>query len=143
MAKEKQEIVASMPLHIFLPRKTKEDRKIHINLNQYRNWQGHMNNQIKQIYKDLVIELNPHLKDVRFKNQIELLFVMHRKDKRIVDRSNVLSIHEKFFCDALTHLGCLEDDNDKYIKRTIYETGEKDKENPRVDIFIRELSNNG
>lgn len=128
-----------MPPEVFLPRKTMDDKKVIINLNNYRNWQGHMNNQVKQIYKDLVPELNPHLLDVKFKSKVKLLFVMHRKDRRIVDRSNVLSIHEKFFCDALTHLDCWEDDNDRFIEETTYRTGAIDKANPRIDIFIEEL----
>lgn len=139
MEEKKQEIVFSMPLFILLPRKTMADKKVHINLNQYRNWQHHMNNQVKQIYKDLVAERNPHVLDTKFENKIELLFRMHRGDKRQVDRSNVLCIHEKFFCDALTHYNCMVDDNDCYIERTIYETGCVDKENPRVDIIIREV----
>lgn len=139
MAKKTKEVIFSMPLFILLPRKTKADKKVHINLNQYRNWQHHMNNQVKQIYKDLVGTLNPHIFDTKFSKKIELLFVMHRGDKRSVDRSNVLCIHEKFFCDALTHYECLPDDNDNYIEESRYRTGEVDKDNPRVDIIIKEL----
>ena len=48
----------------------------------------------------------------------------------------MLSIHEKFFCDAMTEYGCIADDNDDYIKSTKYLSGGIDKENPRVEIII-------
>ena len=72
-------------------------------------------------------------------NKIELMFTMHRGDKRKVDRSNVLCIHEKFFCDALVELGYIEDDNDSFIGQTTYRTGEIDKINPGVAITITEI----
>jgi len=52
------------------------------------------------------------------------------------DISNVLSIHDKFFCDALVELGKLPDDNYKYIPEVKYVFREVDKLNPRVDIYI-------
>jgi len=61
---------------------------------------------------------------------------MFRGDNRRVDRANVLSIHEKFFCDALTKHGFIPDDNDKHIKSTHYYSGGIDKLNPRVEIEI-------
>jgi len=79
----------------------------------------------------------PKVKGVMFRN-ISLTFILHRGDKRRVDRSNILSIHEKFFCDGLTACGCIIDDCDKFLDSSHYHTGDIDKENPRVDIFIKE-----
>ena len=56
-----------------------------------------------------------------------------------MDRSNVLSIHEKFLCDALTECGCIKDDNDSFLESSHYYTGNIDKENPRVDIDLKEI----
>ena len=91
------------------------------------------------MYKEIVSkELQSH----RLSNlsKVEISFVMHRPDKRRVDRSNVLSIVEKFFCDAIVDLGIIKDDNDKFLLRTTYQTGEIDKLNPRVEITIREVA---
>jgi hypothetical protein len=70
---------------------------------------------------------------------VKISFILHRPDKRRVDRSNILSVHEKFFCDGLVDLGCIIDDNDSYLSYTSYHTGNIDKENPRVDMIITEL----
>jgi Holliday junction resolvase RusA-like endonuclease len=56
-----------------------------------------------------------------------------------VDRANVLSVHEKFFCDALVESGCLPDDNDLYIKKTTYVSKGVEPGNGRVEIEITEI----
>jgi hypothetical protein len=123
----------SVPLFVMLPRKTKEDKKAIINLNNYRNWQFFVNNQIKQAYKE---SLKNNLKGLKFFQKISLTFVYYKGSNRKSDRSNVLSIHEKFFCDALTEYGCIPDDNDDFIEETRYRSGGLDKNNPRVEVLI-------
>lgn len=71
--------------------------------------------------------------------KISLEFVLYKKDKRRQDRANALSIHEKFFCDALVEGSFIGDDSDNYIESTTYRTGGIDKENPRVDIYVTDL----
>ena len=73
-----------------------------------------------------------------FKTPITLSFYLFSPDRRNRDRANVLNIVEKFFCDALTHYGCIVDDCDKYIESTHYYSGEIDKSNPRVEVIIQE-----
>jgi len=125
-----------MPLYVVLERKRpRADGKIkkdYINLNLYRNWHFQKSNQIKKRYKEIAY---PQIKDLRF-NAIKLSFALYRANNRLVDRANLLSIHEKFFCDALVECGCIEDDNDDIIVSTYYYTAGIDKENPRVEIFI-------
>jgi hypothetical protein len=72
------------------------------------------------------------------KPPILLKFTLYRGNRRLGDRSNVLSVQEKFLCDALTHYGCITDDNDDYIAGTSYRTGAIDKANPRVECEILE-----
>lgn len=123
-----------MPLYIDLERKTMPAKRYYINLNNYRNWQYHVSNKLKIKYKDIV---RPALYGITFK-YITLDFLLHRGDKRRVDRSNILSIHEKFLCDAIVECGCIKDDNDNFLHSTHYYTGNIDKKNPRVDIQIKE-----
>jgi len=125
--------IIKAPLFIILPRKTKADRKMIINLNNYRNWHYIINNQVKDYYKEAMRE---QLQGLKFNKKIILHFLLYRGSNRITDRSNVLSIHEKFFCDALTFYKCIPDDNDEYIEETRYRTGGLDRENPRVEITI-------
>ena len=110
-------------------------KKYYINLNNYRNWHYIVSNNIKQSFCEELIEL----RGVKLKTPIEISFTLFKGSKRKMDRSNVLSITEKFFCDALVHYGCIPDDNDDYIKSTHYYSGEMDKNNPRVEIICEEV----
>lgn len=106
-----------------------------MNLNTYRNLHFILNNQVKIAYKEAIKE---QLDGLKLKTPVRLKFTLWRKDKRAGDRANVLSIVEKFFCDALVEYGCLPDDCDKYIAGQTYRTGGLSKDNPRVDIEIIE-----
>ncbi len=125
------------PLAVFLPRKTIADKKMILNLNNYRNWMHILNNQIKVAYKEAmadqlreVVKLNPMV-------SIELTY--WKPTKRRSDRSNVLCVHEKFFLDALVGAGWIEDDSDEFVDSTKYLGGEIDRVNPRVEIVVREV----
>lgn len=136
MAKVNKEITISVPLFVMIPRKTMPDKKYIINLNYYRNWMGIVNNNIKKGYKELVL---PQVQGLSF-NNIEVTLTLFKATKRKTDRANVLSIHEKFFCDALVEAGCLPDDNDSHLVATHYYSGGLDRDNPRVEIAIKEVS---
>lgn len=123
------------PLFIDLPRKTKKDKRIYLNLNVYRNLFYIINNQAKEKYNE---EMRNQLENIKLQTPITINFVLYKKSKRRTDRSNILSIVEKFFCDSLVHFNCIPDDNDDFIKSTHYYGDSVDKENPRVEIFINE-----
>lgn len=126
-------MIIQIPLFVLLPRKTMPAKKYMINLNEYRNWHYIVNNQIKEKYKE---QLEARLKGRKFKDKITLTFTFYKGRNARIDRANVLSIHEKFFCDALTAYGCIEDDNDDFIEETRYRSGGLDRENPRVEVLI-------
>jgi len=127
--------VVEMPLFLTMPKKGKL-KDYHFNLNNYRNWYFRESNNLKKLYAKIAIA---SLAGVDEFKRIKLEFTMFRGDKRRCDRANVLSIHEKFFCDALTKCGIIEDDNDSFVESTFYQTGEIDRENPRVEIKIIEV----
>lgn len=129
------ETIITAPLFVILPRKTKADRKMYINLNGYRNWHYLVSNQVKKIYKETV---KPQLEELKYDGVISLTLQLFKGTKRRTDKANFLSIHEKFFCDALVECGCIEDDNDDHILKQRYLPTELDRENPRVEIIIRE-----
>jgi hypothetical protein len=133
MDESQSQITISMPLHVVMG--VKKKKKFYFNLNQYRNWHYQVSNNLKIIYKELV---TPQIQGLSFK-EIDLRFTLFKGSKRKMDRANVLSVHEKFFSDALVDIGCLEDDNDEFIRSTLYVTGGIDKSNPRVDIQITKL----
>lgn len=127
-------VTISMPL--FLELGVRKKTRYYINLNGYRNWHFQVSNQLKKLYKSYAF---PQIHKLKFHKKIKLEFVMWKRDKRHIDRANVLSIHEKFFCDALVETGCIRDDEDEYIEQTIYRTGGINKLNPRIDIIITEI----
>lgn len=45
-----------MPLVLYLPRKTKKDKRVALSLSTYRNLHYMVSNQAKKIYKDIVKE---------------------------------------------------------------------------------------
>jgi len=126
----------SMPLAVFLPRKTMPDKKYIINKNGERNWQGFVYKEIKKAYCDIA---RPKIEGLWFGLPVKLTFTLWKAQNRRLDRMNPLSIHCKFFEDAMVECGCIEDDNDKFTHSHHFYTGGVDKENPRVDILIQEV----
>lgn len=124
-------ITIELPLAVILPRKTKADRKMIINLNNYRNWHYIISNQIKQSYKEW---LAPQLEWLKLECPLTLHFKLYHTEKKKIDRANVLCIQEKFFCDALVEYWCIEDDNDNFIKETKYTSVISDT--PKVTVTI-------
>ena len=105
-------------------------------MNAANTWHYQVKGQVKKKYEEVAWS---KIHKLRFPKRITLEFVLWKADKRRGDRSNVLSMHEKFFCDAMTKSGCIVDDDDRYIESTTYRTGGIDRSNPRVDIVIREI----
>lgn len=131
-----QQIIIS-PTFVTLPRKTKKDRKVSLNLNTYRNLNFFTNNQTKEVYCDT---LQASLNGLKLKVPIDVSYTYFKGSNRKSDRSNVLSIVEKFFCDALVHYGCIPDDDDTNITSSHYYSGGVSKNNPYVKIEINEAN---
>lgn len=127
------------PLAVYMPRVTMPAKKYILNLNNYRNWKFIVSAKLKKIY---TLAMGEQLIRLKINGKFHLRFVYFKPTKRISDRSNVLVVHEKFFCDALKYWGCIKDDNDEIIQSTHYRSGTLDRKNPRVEIFIEENNYN-
>lgn len=68
---------------------------------------------------------------------VSLEYILYPKTKRRTDLTNVLSIHSKFFEDALQDK--IPDDDYHHIPKVTYSFGEVDPGNPRVEIHITKL----
>jgi len=104
-----------------------------LNLNNYRNTHCQTLNKAKKNYKAVVAEQVLRLPVF---DKITVKFKLFSKTKRLTDIPNVLAIHDKFFADSLVEFGRLSDDNYLYWLSSLYEFGEVDKDNPRVEITI-------
>ena len=107
-----------------------------LNLNQYRNTHFHVLNKAKVVYKEVIagqIEFLPQFQ------KVIIHYMLFPRDKRLCDLDNVLSIHAKFFQDALVEYSRIQDDNYLYIVGSTFELGKIDRKNPRVEAKIQEI----
>ena len=124
------------PLHVIIPRKTKKDRRIALNMNVYRNLHHSVNGQAKKLYLELLRE---QLEGRHIQTPVEITYKVFKPTKRILDKMNVVSVVSKFLLDAITELGCWEDDNDFYVKKETILPTVLDRSNPRVEVLIKEI----
>lgn len=114
-----------------------DKKKTHyLNLNNYRNWQFHLNNQLKKLFKIQMAETIRQLKPVA--NVCSISYTIYYPTKRKFDIDNIGSVVTKFTHDALVEFGILVDDDYTYINEIVYKFGGVDKENPRCDVEIKE-----
>ena len=111
------------------------NKKFILNLNNYRNTHYILLNKAKRNYYYLI---KSHLKSLKGKNYDKaiLTYTLYPKSARMTDLDNVISIHQKFFQDALVKENVIKEDNYKHIYHNIQKFGAVDKNNPRVEIDI-------
>ena len=124
------------PLFVILPRKTKTDKKVFLNMNTYRNLHHRTSNDVKKLYTELLRE---QLDGLAIQTPVEITYKVLKGSKRRLDKMNVISVVSKFLLDAITECGCWEDDNDDYVKTETILPTELCRENPRVEIIIKEI----
>lgn len=130
------EIKLTCPLHVILERKTKKDRKIHINLNTYRNIQYIVENQAKKKFKDI---MKPQLDGIEITTPVEVTYQLFKGSRHKSDKMNFVSICSKYLMDAITEFGCWDDDNDDVIKTETILPSSIDKDNPRIEVTISSI----
>lgn len=91
-------------------------------------------NSIKQKWIGSISDI---LSDLPKMKKCRLAFRYHRPCNRRVDKSNILSIHEKFLCDAMVSHGVLEDDCDTFIESTYYMPTVLNILDPHVEVTIQ------
>ena len=124
------------PLFITLPRKTVKDKRIALNMNTYRNLHHRISNDAKKAYSEALRE---QLRNLSIQTPVEVTYKVYKASKRRLDKMNVISVVSKFLLDSITDYGCWEDDNDDYVKKETIMPTELDRENPRVEIIIKEI----
>ena len=105
-----------------------------LNLNQYRNTHYQTLNKAKVVYKELIKD---QLLGFICVHPITIEYTLFVKTQRRMDIGNVLSVHQKFFEDALVELSCIPDDDYHWIPQVVFSYGGQDKDNPRVEITIQ------
>jgi ABC-type uncharacterized transport system permease subunit len=126
-----------LPLEVMIPRKTREDKKVILNLNIYRNAHHMTLNQAKT-------EMARHVSMAVVESGEEIpsppyifTYTIFPSTGRKFDLGNVCSIIQKFTDDALIEIGAIKDDSYKVVQEVVYKFGAIDKENPRAELEIR------
>lgn len=130
-----------MPIKLVSPLRVMKNKKKDwiLNLNNYRNTHHYTLNTTKVNYKR---EMEAQLSGLVLTTPICITYILYPKTHRKTDLGNVLSIHQKYFEDALTEYGCIPDDTYEHIPLVMFEMGEVDPEEPRVEIVIEAENEN-
>jgi len=128
----------SLPLFAVLPRKTKADKKVYLNLNVFKTLHHRTIADAKIRYKESVREalFLCEDRDRYGSDRVRASYTLFPASKRRIDLQNVLPVVAKFTEDALVCLGVLDDDDSKVIAEVVYRFGAVDKSNPRAELVI-------
>lgn len=140
------------PLSVYTSIAKTKKSKFTLNLNQYRNTHYQKLNKAKSAYHK---EIWQQVKELPFFDKISLTFVVHMSHDNY-DTDNICSVHSKFFCDVLVNgdltylrktkrgkvirrkFNKLEDDNKHYVIFSTNRPGSTNRDDPHVEIIIKE-----
>lgn len=125
----------TIPVYFTFERKLKKSTTSLISLNWYRNAYHFDQNKVKQFMHK---EILPQLSGSTYK-QYEVLYVYYYKSKTS-DLGNVTAMASKWLNDTLKESSAIEDDNVQYLLAEYHLVGTMDKDNPRVEVYIKEMT---
>ena len=128
-------LMINVPVYYVKEYKTKDNKTFLVNLNFARTAHYYLQNEVKQWYSNFI--MTKLLKtDFKIKNEYEVALVYYYKNT-LSDLDNVCSQILKYSLDAFEKAGVIINDNIKYGKKVTYYVGTCDKENPRVEVYIK------
>lgn len=127
----------TLPIYYTQEFKTKPSKTFLVGMNWYRNAFHFVQNKVKTHYNELIYKQVGVYKSIP--NQYRLEIHLYYKNASC-DGSNIFSMMEKFTLDALQELSVVTQDNVKYHDGTSTYVKGQDKDNPRVEIFLKEIS---
>lgn len=129
-------------IHIVIPCyytqtfKTKPSKTFLVGMNWYRTAHHFIKNEVKIWFTDNILEQLRYMKAVPIKGHYEIAFQYYYKNPTS-DLGNVCSLASKHANDAFEKFGLIENDNVKHCIKECYYVAEQDKDNPRVEVFVR------
>ena len=125
-----------LPIYYTQTFKTKSDKVWLVGANAFRNWHYHLKNKVKQHFQELVLEQLPPVEQQL--KQFTVNYKVYYKSP-VCDGSNIVALIEKFYLDAIKTHGLISDDNVNYHVGSTWSVAGQDKENPRIEIAIKEI----
>ena len=116
----------------------KKDKAVLVSMNKYRNYPYFTQNRLKRDYHSLIKSFILKKKFEPLGAGYEIRYKLYYKNSNC-DMTNVISMIDKFLNDALKENGIIADDNVKIYKKITGEVAEQDKQNPRIEIEIKEI----
>ncbi len=125
----------SLPVYYTQTFKTKKDKTFLVGMNWMRQAHRYLQNEVKQEYSTI---FTPQLVDHPFKvkGTYEVAYEYYYKNKSS-DLLNVGALMSKYFLDMAQKAGVVEEDNVQFCVKETFYAKEQDKENPRMDIYLR------
>jgi len=116
--------------------KTKPNKTFLLSMNKWNTAHYHLRNDIKQFYNDAFVSTITKANLPKITGKYETAYVYYYKNSQS-DLSNVCSLVSKAFLDAAQQANLVSEDNVKFCMKEAFYVGEQDKENPRVEVYIR------
>lgn len=108
-----------------------------LSMSWYRNAHFYSQNKAKKMVHELVLPQLTNFRPVTL--YYSVLYVYYFKNV-VSDLPNAGAIASKFFNDSLQTLNLVPNDNVKYLLAEHYVVGGQDKLNPRIEIYIKEYT---
>ena len=118
--------------------KTKTDKTFLVGMNWYRNAHHHIKNEVKTWFTNELLSQLKACNAKPIKGKYEVAFNYYYKNPSS-DLMNVCGLASKHANDAFEKYGLIENDNVKHCVRECAYVAGQDKENPRVEIFVRAI----
>lgn len=125
-----------LPIYYIQEFKTKANKTHLVGMNLYRNAHHFLQNAMKKHFQELVLEQLPSVEQQL--KQFTVNYKIYYKSP-VCDGSNIVALIEKFYLDAIKTHGLISDDNVNYHLGSTWSVAGQDKENPRIEIAIKEI----
>ena len=125
-----------LPIYYVQEFKTKANKTHLVGINLYRNAHHFLQNAMKKYFQELVLEQLPPVEQQL--KQFTVNYKVYYKSP-VCDGSNIVALIEKFYLDSIKTHGLISDDNVNYHLGSTWSVAVQDKENPRVEIAIKEI----
>ena len=125
----------SLPLRVAVSK----NKEFALNLNQYRNAHFHVLNKAKSEFTDIALKLIQEA-GIPTLAQVTLEYIVYPGTRQLCDVNNSCTVVDKFFSDTLVEAKIISDDNYKFVPESRFRFGGIDRENPRVDVVVRDAT---
>ena len=125
-----------LPIYYIQEFKTKANKTHLVGMNLYRNAHHFLQNAMKKHFQELVLEQLPSVEQQL--KQFTVNYKVYYKSP-VCDGSNIVALIEKFYLDAIKTHGLISDDNVNYHLGSTWSVAGQDKDNPRIEIAIKEI----